>query len=182
MRLRARDALGSETVVTYPFVLDVHQPPFVRSDCVLAPKGLSGLVRLSGLARGGRTLLPQAMVSGSDEPVDALFSRALVGFLFIALSIPLILRKVPPNAWYGLRLPGTMRSEAVWYEANGRSGRDLCGLGIIVIAVAVALWGFEVHDLTGARIMAGVVLVGALGLLVRGFQHARSTGRPESSS
>lgn len=38
--------------------------------------------------------------------------------LFVALSIPLLLRKVPPNVVYGYRTRATLGDEELWYEAN----------------------------------------------------------------
>lgn len=58
------------------------------------------------------------------------------GLLIAALSIPMMLRKIPPNLWYGLRTVETSRDENVWYEANARSGRGgvILGLGIALLA------------------------------------------------
>lgn len=62
-----------------------------------------------------------------------------VGTLLIAVALPMLLRRLKPNAWYGLRVPATMEDEWVWYEANAGSGRDLIVLGAAQIALAVTL-------------------------------------------
>jgi uncharacterized membrane protein len=60
-----------------------------------------------------------------------------VGFLFIGMGIPLILEKVPPNRWYGLRVAKTLSSERIWYPANRVAGYDLLLVGIAIATNAV---------------------------------------------
>ena len=94
------------------------------------------------------------------------------GFLFVVLSLPLIARRVPPNALYGLRVPATFADEEVWYEANARSGRDMLRLGVALIVLALVL------PLTGialgvyALVWAAVSVVGALLMAVVGWRRA----------
>jgi uncharacterized membrane protein len=57
--------------------------------------------------------------------------------LFVAIACPLILGKVPPNPWYGLRTRRTMSSQALWYKANRMGGIYL----ILSTLAAVAIWG-----------------------------------------
>lgn len=57
----------------------------------------------------------------------------LVGALFIGLAVPLILRRMPPNSFDGLRVSATVADEWVWYEANARSGWDLLWLGVELV-------------------------------------------------
>ncbi len=56
-----------------------------------------------------------------------------VGILCIAISIPLIKRKIKINNWYGVRLPQTMKNEEIWYEVNEKSGKHLFAFGAIII-------------------------------------------------
>lgn len=60
-----------------------------------------------------------------------------VGLLFIGISIPLILEKVPPNRWYGLRVAKTFASERIWYAANRVAGYDLLWAGVAIAIAAV---------------------------------------------
>ena len=53
-----------------------------------------------------------------------------VPLVMIGLSIPLILEKVPPNGWYGFRIPKTMSSPAIWYPANKLGGQYFIAAGI----------------------------------------------------
>src|SRR5688572_8540710 len=64
---------------------------------------------------------------------------AAVGLLLVAGAVPLLRRRVRPNGWYGLRTPATFADEAVWYEANAGSGRDLLLLGLLVLSLALLL-------------------------------------------
>jgi uncharacterized membrane protein len=54
--------------------------------------------------------------------------------VFIALAVPLILQKVPPNCVYGFRTRKTISSEAIWYKAN-----SFFGYGLVVSSLASLL-------------------------------------------
>ena len=83
-----------------------------------------GRRRLAG--RGTRPVSEPAWMTGL---------LAGVGLLFVALAVPLILRRVPPNALYGLRVRATFADDDVWYEANVRSARGLLVIGILMAAL-----------------------------------------------
>ncbi len=71
------------------------------------------------------------------EPSKITFALWLfAGFLFIAISTPLILDKVSPNAWYGFRVAKTLASERIWYMANREAGYNLLYTGITVAVTA----------------------------------------------
>ncbi len=61
-----------------------------------------------------------------------------VGLLLSALSLPLWLRLVPMNSFYGVRLPSTFVSDERWYEVNAVFGRHLFGWSLAVIAAGIA--------------------------------------------
>ena len=50
---------------------------------------------------------------------------AAAALLMVGLSIPLILRRVPQNSLYGLRIPATFADESVWYEAASYSVHNM---------------------------------------------------------
>jgi uncharacterized membrane protein len=62
---------------------------------------------------------------------------AVGGLLLAGLSVPLILQKVPPNSFYGLRVPSADENPQLWYQVNTFAGRRfmLAGLGTSVGAV-----------------------------------------------
>jgi|HubBroStandDraft_2_1064218.scaffolds.fasta_scaffold748579_1 hypothetical protein len=47
------------------------------------------------------------------------------GLLLFGMSLPLMLRKVPMNRWYGIRIPAAFDSEQGWYDVNAYGGRQL---------------------------------------------------------
>ncbi len=64
----------------------------------------------------------------------------------IVLGIPLIARKIPPNALYGYRTPTTLSDEGIWYEANHGAGKDLVLAGLLQLAVLAAYPSLPVVD------------------------------------
>lgn len=57
----------------------------------------------------------------------------------MALAVPLMLRWVRPNPWYGFRVPATLSNEKLWYEANAYTGRYLFAVGAIGLIAAIGL-------------------------------------------
>lgn len=62
-----------------------------------------------------------------------------MGPVLVLLSIPLMLRWVPRNRFYGFRVAPTLRSDGVWYEINAASGRQLCLLGLLMVGLEFVL-------------------------------------------
>ena len=64
----------------------------------------------------------------------------IIGLLVIGISIPLVLRKIPMNHWYGVRLPKAFQSDENWYAINAYGGKWMIGCGVIlVVSGALAL-------------------------------------------
>lgn len=76
-----------------------------------------------------------------SEVTKAAFSFALVGLLFVGLSIPLIQQRVPPNRFYGFRTPKTLSDSKIWYEANRLSGYDVLLAGVLITISSITLFG-----------------------------------------
>ena len=62
------------------------------------------------------------------------------GVLLVALGIPLALRRVAPNRWYGLRAALAYESESKWFRANRILGRYVIVAGVITIAGTLLIW------------------------------------------
>ncbi len=77
----------------------------------------------------------------NDVTVDALLF-ALVGLLFVGLSIPLIQQRVPPNRYYGFRTRKTLSDPKIWYEANRISGHDLLVAGALLTITSFVMLMF----------------------------------------
>jgi uncharacterized membrane protein len=64
----------------------------------------------------------------------------LVGAGFIALaSIPLILKVVPRNSFYGFRTPSTLSSDEVWFRANHFAGWALFLAAVVSATLLLAV-------------------------------------------
>ncbi|HXH37001.1 MAG TPA: SdpI family protein [Thermoanaerobaculia bacterium] len=57
-----------------------------------------------------------------------------VGALVTVLSLPLVLRKVPMNRAYGVRVRKAFTSESNWYDINAYGGKLLLAYGLALVA------------------------------------------------
>lgn len=57
------------------------------------------------------------------------------GLLITLLAIPLVLRRVPPNAIYGVRTKASFTSNTDWHRINAIGGRYLFVSGLIILSV-----------------------------------------------
>ena len=82
-----------------------------------------------------------------------------VGVVFVILSVPVILKMVKPNHWYGFRTPKTLSNEPIWYKANYVFGWDLTGAGAVVILAAFVMPDIATHfpDVPAQRLKAVVI-------------------------
>lgn len=95
-----------------------------------------------------------------------------MGVVFIALSVPLILKKVPPNNWYGFRTPKTLSDEKIWYEANRISAQGMVVVGIVLViaSLALLLLAKEMSDVAKLVIIGAVLIVSLAYALIRSFK------------
>lgn len=101
-----------------------------------------------------------------------LFAFTGMGLLFAGLGIPMILRRVPPNRLYGLRVPATFADERVWYEANAKSGWDLVILGVALAVLAPLLWTLGWDEAVYSLVWTVAALAGALTMSFVGIRRA----------
>jgi uncharacterized membrane protein len=64
----------------------------------------------------------------------------LFGLLLAALAVPLLLDKIPPNGWYGFRVPSTLYNSDLWYKVNRYMARWLLAAGIVTMVGAIGLY------------------------------------------
>jgi len=113
----------------------------------------------------------------------------VAGVVLMAVALPLVRGRVPPNRFYGVRVPTTLANERAWYSANARVGRDFIVYGgtLVVTAIAVPIlfpkWPPPrfIH-LGVAELLTGVVVIGIRTfLLVRALARRNSSG-PSATS
>ncbi len=97
-----------------------------------------------------------------------------IGSLFIAISVPLNLKRVPPNKWYGLRIPATLSNETVWYDANAWMAKDMLKLGVLVIIAGVVLHFTPIPLWGRVLVWAGIVEGGVIAVLIRSWRYANN--------
>ena len=61
------------------------------------------------------------------------------GLLIIGLSIPLILKKIKPNYFYGFRIPKAFASEENWYKINKYGGNLMLVWGIVISSCSLTV-------------------------------------------
>ncbi|MDO8988161.1 MAG: SdpI family protein [Sideroxyarcus sp.] len=57
-----------------------------------------------------------------------------IGVLAILLSLPLVLRIIPMNRRYGIRVREAFASQRNWYEINAYGGKLLLAFGVFMLA------------------------------------------------
>ncbi|MET0386456.1 MAG: SdpI family protein [Polyangiales bacterium] len=105
--------------------------------------------------------------------VTAVIMMVHTGAIMTLVALPLWRRKVKPNKLYGFRLRSTLQNEALWYEVNAATGRDLTlvGVGLLVLTLGLAFAGASAMwvSMSGlAWLTLGVSAMVAHGYLVVG--------------
>ncbi len=92
----------------------------------------------------------------------------LMGLLVVALCVPMMYDKIPPNSFYGFRTPRTLSDPNVWYPANRVAGRNLALAGLIVIITALVVFAMQnsIHPKTAALTLLVVSLASLTGAVI----------------
>jgi hypothetical protein len=91
----------------------------------------------TGSGRRGETASHQA---AADRGADRARARLVAScVLLVIISVPLILRLVPPNGVYGFRTGATMSTPEIWYPANAFMGWSLSIAGVVSATLLVML-------------------------------------------
>jgi hypothetical protein len=98
--------------------------------------------------------------------------------LIMALSIPLVLRKVKMNGIYGVRIPKSFSSDANWYEINAYGGRQLIRRSVLPLLTGIACFFLPANSVNQelAPLLLGVapMMLVVLMALVRILRFARA--------
>lgn len=62
------------------------------------------------------------------------------GSLLVALSLPLLLDKIPPNPLYGFRIAKTLQDPRVWYAGNRYAAKWFIIAGASIVLSALLLY------------------------------------------
>jgi uncharacterized membrane protein len=100
---------------------------------------------------------------------------AVVGLLFIGLSIPLILKKVPPNWIYGCRTKKTLSDPILWYEANHIFGKDffISGLLTFIASLAMLILGQDANPSHAVITLLCILLLSLAGAALHSFKNVK---------
>jgi len=96
---------------------------------------------------------------------------ALVGVLFVGLSIPLMRNRIPPNRYYGFRTPKTLSNPEIWYEVNRISGKDMFLAGALIIISSLMMFVFAQQQRSEqvAITLLLIMVFSLAGVAVHGF-------------
>jgi uncharacterized membrane protein len=87
----------------------------------------------------------------------------LVGLLLIAISVPLILERIPMNHWYGVRIPKAFKSRDNWYAINRVGGKWLMGAGAVMLLAGLVA---AIRPPVGHDAVVVVALIPALAVVL----------------
>ncbi|MEO1228932.1 MAG: SdpI family protein [Myxococcota bacterium] len=90
-----------------------------------------------------------------------------MGILMILTSIPLVMRRVPPNGLYGLRVRATTETPEIWYDANAVAGWSLLLAGLVLAVIALVQEILDFPPLASRELInalvGSVLVLGAAG-------------------
>jgi SdpI/YfhL protein family len=95
------------------------------------------------------------------------YKMVLAGVVLFAIGIPLALKLVPPNSFYGVRTSKTRSSREIWDAANRLAGINMAIAGIVVAVAALVVPGLMPDYSQGARVLVlGPIVVLAAVIMV----------------
>lgn len=62
-----------------------------------------------------------------------------IPLLFAVVGVPLLLKIIPPNPYYGVRTEATLASVSVWYQANFWAGLVAVVFGLLAAGASVVI-------------------------------------------
>jgi hypothetical protein len=121
-------------------------------------------------------------IQRSPEYVESMTTLLILhvasGVLFMALSLPLLWEKVPPNGLYGFRVRATLENHQIWYAANKFAAKRMLAAGAVFVVAALILYfipGIDVDDYSiGCLVLFAVPFV--IGL-VQSLRHVKLLDR-----
>jgi hypothetical protein len=100
-----------------------------------------------------------------------------VGILFILISIPLVIKKIPMNSLYGFRISKAFESEENWYEVNRYGGRQLIQWSLLLIVIGALYFTFPMDssrsELTNALMAVAPIIICPVVAIVKTVLYAK---------
>ena len=95
----------------------------------------------------------------------------VISGLFVVLGVPMSMRMVPPNRWYGVRTAETLSNSEIWYNVNALVGKAVIAAGILSFLILLMLNSFWTGDAAMKKAVGIVVPLGlfAVVLIVTAF-------------
>ena len=110
---------------------------------------------------------------------NVMFGLVNIGYviLSVVLSIPLVMRKIKINRFYGIRIPKSFSSEANWLEINAYGGRQLILWSVLPLLAGIACFFVQIDSVHKglAPFLLGVVpvILTVLIVLIQTLRFAR---------
>jgi hypothetical protein len=93
-----------------------------------------------------------------------------LGFILVAVSIPLYLGKIKMNCFYGFRIRNAFESEENWYKINRYGAKTLMCWSVVIMAIGIVYLYVEPPHVL---IVAKVSFLSLLVPLALTFHYAR---------
>jgi len=104
-----------------------------------------------------------------------MLSSAVLG---IVGGIPMMLRKIPPNGFIGIRTPTTFSDPDIWYKTNAYAGRYMVWSNSVLVALIIAAYFLHsVSDIAYCIVMTVGLVLMVVVLCVISVLYPRSIGR-----
>lgn len=108
--------------------------------------------------------------------------HGIVAVVSVLIALPLVRRRVKRNAWYGVRISESYKSEDRWYEINEYGGRLLIyWAALIALLSASGLFIEREHWPLYSAVSTSIMLAGLGGVIVKIFRYAAKTRTSDSN-
>jgi hypothetical protein len=96
------------------------------------------------------------------------------GLILAGLSVPLVMQKMPPNGFFGLRSQATVNNPKLWYKINAYAGRRLLATGLGTALGSIILYYLSSSVEEYAFSCLGVFLALFMWAMISSFLYMRN--------
>lgn len=97
-----------------------------------------------------------------DMRLKLLLIFEVSALITIVAGFPLQARKIKPNWFYGFRTPATLKDEALWYDVNEKTGKDLVVIGNVLAVLAAAMFALDVKPAGFTGVCVAWIMMGGM--------------------